>query len=236
MNGQVFARILNAETGALEGVVSAERADWVSESPSEFCSLIGAMRVAGAGYNVRSDYYEYTNDWKHSAALDEAWEMFSAEYHEDEAVEVMRRYVAAFRPNTVFKSRTVRTGYCQGDEVRLIAWVSEGEARDEFPDCPTYEALTRADEQLEAALEIVGAVARGQFWDVTVHEVVGAVYGALEVSDGSAAGEVELTLAERDSMLTLTVEEFNPIDELVVMARNMVPGCVLEVLEGAAVE
>lgn len=212
--------IIKNHAGAIVGTVTVEQDIHGAYSVAhEYTDMIGAVRVASAGYRVDESFYEFGGIGDDS--LGHAWERFSEEYGEREAAEVLARYVAAFRPDVALIDQRVQTGYSQGDEVRLIAWVTLDDLKREDIGAgePHYKRLSAGHDLLESQMEVIGAIARGQFWDVTRHDVIDVAYADVDASGDAMTASAEFTLERADCILTLAMEEFNPIEELAECAR-----------------
>lgn len=213
--------IVKNDAGAIVGTVTVERDIYAPHDmkPHEYMDMIGAVRVVGAGYDVDESFFKFGAPL---GSVTRAWERFSEEYGEREAAGVLARYVAAFRPDVALIEQRVLTGYSQGDEVRLIAWVTLAELKREgiCAGEPHYRVLSAGHDMLEAQMEVIGAIARGQFWDVTRHDVVDVAYTGIDASEGAMTASAEFVLEEMDSISTLALEEFDPIEELVECAEH----------------
>lgn len=213
--------IIKNDAGAIVGTVKVEQ-DFhraYFEQPYEYMDMIGAVRVVSAGHDVDESFYEFGG--VEDDSIGHAWELYSAEYGAIEAAEVLARYVAAYRPDVALIERRVRTGYSQGDEVRLIAWVTLAELKRERIGAgePHYRVLSAGHDALESQLEVIGAIARGQFWDVTRYDVTGVTYADVDASEDAMTASAEFALAMADAVSTLAMGEFNPIEELAEFAK-----------------
>lgn len=212
--------IIKNDAGAIVGTVTVERdihAPYAMK-PHEYTDMIGAVRVASAGYNVDESFFEFGG----GDSIGRAWDRFSEEYGEREAAEVLARYVSAFRPDVALIDQRVQTGYSQGDEVQLIAWVTLAELKSEDIGAgePHYKRLGAGHGVLESQLEVIGAIARGQFWDVTRHDVIDVAYTDIDANEDAMTASAEFVLKREDFISTLAIEEFNPIEELVECAEH----------------
>lgn len=216
----ILGFVTSADGKRVIGRVDYEHTPHVADyydTPQDYTDATGGtVRVVGAGYSVRHDYYESTAEGAEAAALASAWERFTEEFGEREAAEVMERYLHIFHPFTAFTVGRVLTGYSQGDEVTLAAWMTLGEARATFNDKkPDYKLAAWAHEALEQKFELIGAIARGQFWELTLQEVSG-----FELEGDDTCCDVRLEFGgEVDSTVTLCMEEFDPRKELAELAE-----------------
>lgn len=210
-NGTPTARIV--ATHDTYGNVSAE-------SAGTYCHTTAHTRVTREPYlaHLHRPYYEDTQVPQTDGPIARAWERYSDEYDTDDAIEMLERYARIFHPMTPVITTTLQTGYSQGDWVGIVSWMEEHN-QDRQPGEPAYEAATRAAQQIRDHHEIMGAVARGQFWDV---ELQTPTFTFESTDDGNvytATAEWE----EDDSngpTYTLCMEEFSPWAELIEYAEE----------------
>ena len=213
--------IIKNDAGAIVGTVTVEQDihGFYTEKPHEYTDMIGAVRVVSAEYDVDKSFYEFGGIGDDS--IGHAWELYSTEYGDARGAEVLARYVAAYWPDVALIEQTIRTGYRLGDEVRLIAWVTLAELKREGIGAgePRYKALSAGHDALKSQLEAIGAVVRGQFWDVTRHDVTGIAYADIDANEDAMTASAEFALERVDSISTLAMEEFNPVEELTECAE-----------------
>lgn len=211
-NGQPLARI-----------TATRDYDGTGEKAGAYCHTTAHTVVIGAGYRVDESYYTDTQTPQPDGPIMAAWNRYSRDDYGNEidgheASELTQRYARTYWPMVPVIESRILTGYSQGDEVTVLSWI-EPDNLYRTPTEPAYRAAERGHKEIEGHHEIMGAVSRGQYWTVAL-ETAELTYTADDDDDEDTTYTAEVTWTEKDSVLTLAMEEFDPWAELIECAES----------------
>lgn len=201
--------------------LTAQRDIWRSDYAGTYCTTNATVRIVSEPRlaHINHAYYEDTQEGPHHGPLSAAWDRIvedgdhstylDVDSHE-EAVEVFTRYARIFHPMTPVTRRTLQTGYSQGDWVDVIGWI-EPNASEPSPGEQPYQTATREHANIEGHFDIMEAVARGQFWTVSI-AYAEPTFTPDETDPDT--GTYTLEWHGADDISTLAMEEFDPWEEL----------------------
>lgn len=199
--------------GNVIGRITARQDVDIWDRPSEYHDSNVTVRVVDAGYRVDESFYERNTDGPINDAFDRIMETWYG--HSSDNVEEFERYMNIFRPNVPMIIESVQTGYSQGDSVTLAVFIEEGKSEPSKGE-KVYQTATRELELCKAELKIIGAISRGQFWQVT--------YESLEINSVDMLTDTaDVDWTDEDSCGgILCLEEFWPWEELRDYADSMI--------------
>lgn len=201
------------KAGNIVARIVAEQDVDIWDKPSEYHDSNVSVRVIDAGYRVDESFYERNTDGPINDAFDRIMETWYG--HSSDNTEEFERYMNIFRPNTPMIIESVQTGYSQGDSVTLAVFIEEGKSEPSKGE-KVYQTATRELELCKAELDIVGAISRGQFWNLAYESLE---INSVDLDDDSA----EVSWTEEDSCGgILCIEEFWPWEELRNCAEDMI--------------
>lgn len=199
--------------GNVIGRITARQDVDIWDRPSEYHDSNVTVRVIDAGYRVDESFYERNTDGPINDAFDRIMETWYG--HSSDNIEEFERYMNIFRPNVPMIIESVQTGYSQGDSVTLAVFIEEGKSEPSKGE-KVYQTATRELELCKNELEIIGAISRGQFWQVT--------YESLEINSVDMLTDTaDVDWVDEDSCGgILCLEEFWPWKELRDYADSMI--------------
>lgn len=200
------------KAGNIVARIVAEQDVDIWDKPSEHLDSNVTVRVVDAGY-VDESFYERNTYGPINDAFDRI--MYPWHGHSSDNIEEFKRYMNIFRPNVPMIIGSVQIGYSQGDSVTLAVFIEEGKSEPSMGE-KVYQTATRELELCKSELEIIDAISRGQFWNLTYESLE---INSVDMDDDSA----EVNWTEEDSCGgILCLEEFWPWEELRNCAEDMI--------------
>lgn len=219
-NEKTTIRTYHNSNGLPVARLTADRDIWRSDYAGTYCATNATVKVARAGYSVNEAYFEDTQEGPQPGPMAKAWSRivedsdsgtFLDVSSHGEAVEVFKRYARIYRPLVPVIERTLQTGYSQSDWVEVIGWI-EPNASEPSPSEAPYQTASREHDNLNGHMDIMEAVSRGQFWNVTL-DYAEPTFEPDE--DDPDTGTYSINWHEgEDRISTLAMEEFEPWKEL----------------------